>query len=88
MAAKGPYDHLAVVVEIDKKYGVIIDAKVTLITDVAINFIRNCLVGRCLAEGIDQIIAEINVSYFGAGKNAIIAAIKDLYREYNKAKGL
>jgi len=88
MAAKGPYDHLAIVVEIDKKYGVIIDAKVTLITDVAINFIRNCLLGCSLAEGIDEIISEINDTYYGAAKNAIIAALKDLHREYTKQKGL
>lgn len=86
MAAKGSFDHLAVVVEVDRKYGVIVDAKVTLVTDLAINFVRNCLVGYCLADGIEPIIAEIIDSYHGAAKNAIISAIKDLNREYNKLK--
>ncbi|KJS21728.1 MAG: ornithine cyclodeaminase [Clostridiaceae bacterium BRH_c20a] len=88
MAAKGPYEHLAVVVEIDSKYGVIINAECTLITDLAINFLHDCLVGCCMEDGVDAIISEIINTYHGAAKNAIIASLKDLNRAYIKYKGM
>ncbi|ATW25126.1 DUF3870 domain-containing protein [Candidatus Formimonas warabiya] len=88
MAAKGPFDHLAVVVEIDRKYGVIVNAQCTLITDLANDIVHHCLVGFCLADGVDILISEIMDTYHGAAKNAIIASLKDLYREYNKYRGM
>ncbi|MEL7565692.1 MAG: DUF3870 domain-containing protein [Dehalobacterium sp.] len=86
MAAKGIYDHLAIVTEIDCKYGVIVNAQCTLITELANNVINNILKGYCLQDGIDPLINEIINVYRGAAKNAVIASLKDLYREYLKYK--
>lgn len=88
MAAKGPYDHLALVIEIDKKYGVIVNAQASLITDVANNFVHDIMMGFCLENGVDELISEVIATYHGAAKNALIAALKDLYREYNKYRGM
>lgn len=88
MAAKGPFNHLAVVVEVDKKHGVIVNAQCTLITDLANNMVHKCLVGFCMENGVDELISEVIDTYHGAARNAIIAALKDLYREYNKYKGM
>lgn len=84
MAAKGLYEHLAVVVEIDRQHGVIVDAQCTLVTDLANNIVRRVLIGHCLNDGIDGIINEIIDVYNGAARNAIIACFKDLGREFNK----
>jgi hypothetical protein len=82
MAAKGLYDHLSIVAEVDRVYGVIVDVECNLITDLANGFVRNLLQGYCLKDGIDDLVSEVFSSYRGAAKNAIIAAIKDLHREF------
>lgn len=87
MAAKGVYDHLAIVTEVDCKHGVIVSVQCTLITDLANNVINNILKGYCLQDGIDPLISEVVDVYRGAAKNAIIASLKDLYREYIKYIG-
>lgn len=85
-AAKGTHDHLAIVVEIDKKYGVIIDAQCTLVTDLANRNVVKFLKGYSLQDGVDGIIEEILSSYYGGARNALIAALKDLNREYQKIR--
>jgi hypothetical protein len=85
-AAKGSYDHLALVVEIDKKYGVIVNAECSLVTALADSTVKKLLVGRSLQDGVEVIIEEILSSYYGGARNALIAALKDLNREYRKIK--
>lgn len=82
MAAKGPFEHMAVVVEVDEKHGVILNAQCTLVTDLARTVIEDILKGYSLKDGVEEIIAEVKEVYHGAAKNAIIASIKDLSREY------
>lgn len=82
MAAKGPFEHMAVVVEVDEKYGVVLNAECTLITGIARNVIEDILKGYSLKDGVEEIIAEVKRVYHGAARNAIIASIKDLSREY------
>lgn len=83
MAAKDLYGTLAIVVEIDRKYGVIVGASCTLVTPPAQEFIRSIMVGHSLLDGIEPLVHEIKESYFGAAQNALIAALKDLLRTYN-----
>ncbi len=82
MAAKGLFEHMAVVVEVDQKYGVILNAECTLITGIARKAIEDILKGYSLQDDVEEIVAEVRRVYFGAAKNAIIASIKDLSREY------
>lgn len=82
MAAKSTYDHLGLVVEIEPKYGVIVKASVTLVTETAENFVKRVLIGRSLFDGIDEIIVEFKEYYRGAALNAIVAALKDLNRTF------
>ena len=82
MAAKSAFNHLALAVEIEGKYGVIIKVSVTLVTDVSADFVSRVLIGRSLFDGIDNIIDEFKMYYRGAALNAIIAALKDLNRAF------
>lgn len=84
MAAKGPFDHMAIVVEVDEKYGVILNAQCTLVTDLAKNVVADILKGHSLRDGVEDIISEIKKVYHGAARNAIIASLKDLGRVYQK----
>lgn len=86
MAAKGVYDHLSIVTEIDRVHGVVVNVECNMITDLANNFINNLLKGYCLEDGIDPLISEVISMYRGAARNAIIASLKDLDRKYIKYK--
>ncbi|MDQ0218844.1 DUF3870 domain-containing protein [Peribacillus cavernae] len=88
MAAKSVFDSLTITVEVDLKYGVILDASCTLATDHGRNFVRNLLRGNCLQDGIDTPLNLIQTYYRGKATNALVAALKDLYIQYEQTKGL
>ena len=80
MAARSTYDHLALVIEIEPKYGVILNASATLVTEQAMEFLKRIFVGRSLFDGIEDIILDLKDFYRGGAINAIIAALKDAHR--------
>jgi hypothetical protein len=87
MAAKTVYDSLTLTVEIDRKYGVILDATCTLATQHAQGFIGRTLRGFSLKDGVEPIVAEIQESYHGKAQQALIAAIRDVHQQYLIYKG-
>lgn len=87
MAAKSLYDTLTVTAEIDQKYGVIIEASCTLATELGRNYINRLLRGISLRDGIDKAIQLVQTHYHGRGANALVAAIKDLYIQYEQLNG-
>lgn len=83
MAAQSVFDSLTVTAEVDKKYGVIIESSCTLATDHGKAYVHQLLKGHSLQDGIEEIIEAIRDGYRGKAVNALIAAIKDLYSQYN-----
>lgn len=84
-AAKGIYGTLAIVVVVERKYGVIVQASCTLVTPEVQDFVRSILVGHSLKDGVENLVNEIKEKYQGAAQNALIAALKDLHRNYQAA---
>ena len=82
MAARSLYDSVTVTMELDFKYGVIIDASCTLATDHGQNFIRQLLRGYSLMDGIDCLLLIIQKHYRGKASQAIQAALRDVYLQY------
>jgi hypothetical protein len=82
MAAKSVFDTLTITAEIDKKYGVIIEASCTLATDHGKEFVGQLLRGFSLKDGIDEPIHLLQKHYLGRAANALTAALKDLYIQY------
>jgi hypothetical protein len=82
MAARSVYETLTITVEIDKHYGVIVDASCTLATEHARYFITRLLKGHSLRNGIEMPLDQIKKDYLGKANNALIAALKDLYKQY------
>jgi len=82
MAAKSVYDTLTITAEVDRKYGVIISAGCTLATDHARGYIEELLKGHSLKDGIDDVIQEVKLHYFGKAENALISALRDLHKQY------
>ena len=84
MEAQSVFDSLTITVEIDKKYGVIIQSSCTLATDHGREYIQQILKGHSLQDGIDEIVEMIREGYRGKAVNALIASIKDLYSQYSE----
>lgn len=82
MAAQNMYETLTITAEIDKKYGVIVNASCTLATLHGREFVQQLLRGYSLRDGIDSPIEEVKDHYFGKAGNALASALKDLYKQY------
>lgn len=82
MAAQNMYETLTITAEIDKKYGVIVNASCTLATLHGREFVQQLLRGYSLRDGIETPIKEIKNHYFGKAGNALASALKDLYKQY------
>lgn len=84
MAAKSIYDTLTITAEVDKKYGVIVTASCTLATLHGREFVQQLLRGHSLQDGIEKPVEEIRLHYLGKAGNALISALKDLYKQYDQ----
>ncbi|ASF40538.1 MULTISPECIES: DUF3870 domain-containing protein [Halobacillus] len=82
MAANHISESLTLTLEVDKKYGVIVDASCTLATDHGREFIKSLLKGYSLKEGTDEPVARLKEGYLGKAGNALEAALKDSYKQY------
>ena len=82
MAVKSKFETLTITTEIDRKYGVIVDASCTLATKHAGEYISSLLKGYSLLDGIDAPLEAVKNRYFGKAGNSIAAALKDLYKQY------
>lgn len=82
MAAQNLFEMLTITVEVEPKYGVIVDASCTLATRHAQQFINRLLRGYSLQDGIEPILDEIRRAYQGKAQQALLAAAKDMYQQY------
>jgi hypothetical protein len=82
MAAQNMYETLTITAEIDKNYGVIVTASCTLATLHGQEFVQQMLKGYSLQDGIDKPIEIVRNHYLGKAGNALISALKDLYKQY------
>ncbi len=82
MAARSVYETLTITAEIDKHYGVIVDASCTLATEHGRDYITRLLKGHSLRNGIEAPLDELKKGYLGKANHALIAALKDLYKQY------
>lgn len=83
-AAKAMFEMLAITVEVDKTYGVILDADCTLATEEGRRFVRNMLRGYSLKSDMELIRRKVASSYYGKVKSALLAALNDLNTEYQR----
>lgn len=82
MAAQNMYETLTITAEIDQKYGVIVAASCTLATEHGRDFVQHLLRGHSLQDGIDEPVRVVKKHYMGKACNAIVSALKDLYKQY------
>lgn len=84
MAASEVHQTLTVTLEIDNKYAVIVDASCTLVTSHAQHFIGQLLKGYSLKDGMEEILDVLRCHYFGKAQSAILAAVKDAFKQYEQ----
>ncbi|WCK52447.1 DUF3870 domain-containing protein [Aneurinibacillus sp. Ricciae_BoGa-3] len=82
MAAKVVFDSLTITAEVDKRYGVIVDASCTLATQHGRDFVQRLLRGYSLKDGIEEPIQAVLCYYRGKATNALVAALRDLHTQY------
>ncbi len=86
MAAKNVYETLTITVELEKTYGVILEASCTLATEHGRDYIGRLLRGHSILHGVDEIIETVKQNYFGKATNAIAAALADLHYQFQQIK--
>lgn len=82
MAARNVYESITITLEVDFKYGVIVDASCTLATEHGREYIRQLLRGYCLDDGIAPLIDQVQMHYRGKAGHAIQAALMDVYAQF------
>lgn len=78
-AARAVYDRLTVTVLIDTDSWKPVEIDVTLITRTAREFIAEKVKNYSLIGSPDDIVADIENSYFGGAKKTVIAAVSNLF---------
>ncbi len=86
MAAKSIFDTLTITAEVDTKYGVILEASCTLATEHGRKFVGDLLKGFSLRDGMEEPVRLLQAYYKGKAANALTAALKDLYLQYEHMK--
>ena len=85
-AIRADYDMLAVIVVVDERHGVIVEVDVTSPSAPARDFVKDALIGVSLADPMDPVIEYLTASYRGNAKRSILAAITDIYKQWNKLR--
>ena len=82
------HETMGLVVLVDIRTSIIVDAECTLSTRTSERFISKMLIGHSIAEGLDELGQKIDRHYEGNSKKAIITALRSvvsIYRSYSKA---
>ena len=86
------YDILTITATVRTPQWTITDAETTLLTDVAQQYVRRCLIGTTVLRPIEEVDEEldgavlvIEEGYAAGAKKTVIAALRDLYRRAAEA---
>jgi hypothetical protein len=85
-AVHAEYDLLAVIVVVETQHGVILEVDATSISTPARDFVKDALIGISLDDPSESVIDYLNGSYRGSAKKTIIAAIGDIYKQWQKLR--
>jgi len=81
------YKVLDIWLVINQQTDVIEDISITLLTDVAVKFLSEIIIGSKVNEqNLTIIIKEISGRYHGSAQKAVIAALKKVFEKYSEIK--
>ncbi|MDQ0341205.1 flavorubredoxin [Caldalkalibacillus uzonensis] len=76
------YKVLGCILIIDKENDVIEDATFTFLADTTRNFISSIVKGKCIKNGIDDVIKEVEIRFIVPGQRAVVQSIIAAYERY------
>jgi c-di-AMP phosphodiesterase-like protein len=82
-AASEMYKVMALVILVDIRTGIIVDADCTLSVPISEQFVKKTLVGGNLRDNLEDLVQRLNKTYQGAAKKAIITALRVIADKYN-----
>lgn len=85
-AAQKLYDQLVVVADVDFDTGLIMEAECTMATELGKRFVRTMLRGHNLNNGVEPLLEEIDLRYYGHLKRAMLSAIREIGQQYAELK--
>lgn len=74
--------YMGIVLEIDKKSHIIVDAEVTVITEIVKKYFKKKMVGINFKEDINPLIEDIKENYHAPSQNSMIVAMKIAHQRY------
>lgn len=80
------YKVIGVIVVVDMQSGIIVKADCTLATELARQYIAQCLEGYNLANGPDDLQLILDRQYQGSAKKAVSTAVRIIYDKYRSFK--
>ncbi|MFS0646383.1 DUF3870 domain-containing protein [Siminovitchia sp. 179-K 8D1 HS] len=71
---------------IDKTTDIIVDASFTFILDMTNEFISSLVRGKCIKNGVEAIIKELEEKFLIPGQRAVIQSVIAAYERYHDMK--
>ena len=84
VTAKHVFGYLTIELEVNRYNCEVVDVSCTLLPSLGRKMLRKVLLNRTIDEGIKDGIKQLNGRFSGATKKAMIAALEDAYRRYEK----
>lgn len=81
-AARGLYETLAIVVSVEARYGVVLQADSNFVTKPGRQFVHDLLIGVSLEDSQELVLGYVQSHYWGGAKRALLAALRDLYENW------
>lgn len=76
------YKHAGIVLEIDPRSHVIVNADFTVIADLTKVFFRRLVIGYDLTNGLTDLVERIRQHYFAPSEQAIVVALQVAVQRY------
>ena len=86
ITAETVFNNLVLVIIIDKRTGVILDAEPSVVTNLAKNYIHDIMIGYDMNNGPEDLLRIIDEAYFGNAKRALETAVRMVFTKYRDYK--
>lgn len=78
------FKYIGVILEVSVDTGIIVDADLTLITDLARTFFRRIVVGHNLRDGFPALLEAVRNTYFAPSTSALLSALRGAQARFNE----
>mgnify|MGYP000847788764 CR=1 FL=1 len=80
------YKYMTVLMEVDIETGLVVNCVVPVYCKLHNDFVADMMQNRCLDDGLEPIIAEVEARVHTLSKRAFIAALQVIYNRYTMLK--